>query len=486
MSDFRNAFFERYAAAAIEEQKRYGIPASVTLAQMAVESGYGESSLAKQDNNYFGIKASKSWLNAGKPWSYHHDDHYNDKFCTFASPLESLEYHSKVLMANRYKACFQYNSDDHYHWISGIKAGGYATDPHYVAKIEKVIKDYGLERFDKQAIAEANQHGIQIGYARNGFTPVSGVKSQPIPEANVLLPENSRYSFPIQAEVITVTSPFGHRIAPKAGASTEHMGLDVRAQYQPVLATEDKGRVLSAKNEGKGGNVIRVEYERSDGSKYQTAYMHLSQFNVHEGDVVNAGQQIGVSGNTGNSTGPHLHFSVKKISADGKTAMIDPSHYLAEIAVRGGISTKVDYKGNDLLAQHKATMSIGDTPMMAQSQYLSELTQSQEPKDWLSFLMSQEGASIGQSGDPIGALIGSIFSGLLLMAAQLDMDDGQLTDTNAQLLASRTALEKEPEVVMRNRTGVTDDYSQVIQSSSAYFEAGMQDEKIQDNAVSIK
>lgn len=69
--------------------------------------------------------------------------------------------------------------------------------------------------------------------------------------------------------------------------------------------------------------------------------------------------------------------------------MIDPSHYLAEIAVRGGINTKVDYKGNDLLAQHKATMSICDTPMMAQSQYLSELTQSHEPKDWLSFLMSR-------------------------------------------------------------------------------------------------
>ena len=171
MSDNRKAFFERYAAAAIEEQKRYGIPASVTLAQMAVESGYGESSLAKQDNNYFGIKASKSWLNAGKPWSYHHDDHYNDKFCTFASPLESLEYHSKVLMANRYKACFQYSSDDHYHWISGIKAGGYATDPGYVAKIEKVIKDYGLERFDKQAIAEAYQQGIQIGYAGMGQVP---------------------------------------------------------------------------------------------------------------------------------------------------------------------------------------------------------------------------------------------------------------------------------------------------------------------------
>ena len=81
------------------------------------------------------------------------------------------------------------------------------------------------------------------------------------------------------------------------------MGLDIRANYVPVLATEDNGVVLSAKNEGKGGNVIRVEYARADGSKYQTAYMHLSEMNVKEGNRVSAGQAIGISGNTGNSTG---------------------------------------------------------------------------------------------------------------------------------------------------------------------------------------
>jgi flagellum-specific peptidoglycan hydrolase FlgJ len=67
MNDSRTVFFEKYAAAAMEEQKRYGIPASVTLAQMALESYYGQSALARQDNNYFGIKASKSWLDAGSP-----------------------------------------------------------------------------------------------------------------------------------------------------------------------------------------------------------------------------------------------------------------------------------------------------------------------------------------------------------------------------------------------------------------------------------
>ncbi len=486
MSDYKTAFFQRYAAAAIEEQKRYGIPASVTLAQMAVESGYGESTLAKQDNNYFGIKVSKGWLNEGKPWSYHHDDHYNDKFCTFGSPLESMEYHSKILMAERYKACRQYSSDDHYHWISAIKAGGYATDPRYVATIEKVIKDNGLEQYDRQAIAEAQQQNIQIGYARKGDSPLSQQACNR-QNTSVLQPENSRYSFPLSRDAetgsIVITSPYGHRTAPKAGASTEHKGLDMQANNEAVLATEDNGRVISAKNEGKGGNVIRVEYNRSDGTKYQTAYMHLSQFNVREGDIVNAGQQIGVSGNTGNSTGPHLHFSVKKINQDGTQTMIDPSVYLAEIAVRGNINTKVDYKGQDLLASHKSAMKMGDAPLMAQNQYLSQLTQSQEPKDWLSYLMSGESSSISQSGDPIGALIGSVFSGLLMMAAQLDIEQ---VDSQSQNNSPKPVIEQSQDVVMRERRELNQDYSQVLQSSSAYFEAGMQNESKQDNAVAIK
>ena len=193
MSEYKAEFFEKYAAAAIEEQKRYGIPASVTLAQMAVESGYGESNLARQDNNYFGIKASDKWIKAGKPWSYHHDDHYNDKFCTFASPLDSLEYHSKVLMADRYKACRQYASDDHTHWIEGIKKGGYATDPRYVGTIEGVIKKYGLDKYDRQAISEAQAQGITIGYMRGQKTPAQSTTiASPV--------QNGHYAFPLERD----------------------------------------------------------------------------------------------------------------------------------------------------------------------------------------------------------------------------------------------------------------------------------------------
>ena len=455
MSDYKTAFFEKYAAAAMEEQRRYGIPASVTLAQMAVESGYGESSLAKQDNNYFGIKASQDWIKSGKPWSYHHDDHYNDKFCTFGSALESLEYHSKVLMADRYKACRQYAPTDHLHWIEGIKKGGYATDPRYVATIEGVIRKYGLEKYDQMAL--------------------NGAQQQVIP-ANV---QQGRYSFPLvcdhSTDAMTVTSPYGHRQAPKAGASTNHMGLDLRANYVPVLATEDNGIVVSVKNEGKGGNVIRVEYARADGSKFQTAYMHLSQMNVKEGDKVSAGQPIGVSGNTGNSTGPHLHFSVKKVDADGHSEQIDPSVYLAEIAVRGNINSKVLYGNNDLLVAHKAAVNIEDVPFQDNSNMmLADLTQSNDPKDWLAYLMAGDSMpSISNSADPMGALIGSVFSGLLLMISQLDQETAQAEPVKT-------------DVVCRERHTPENDYSQVLQSSSAYFEAGMQQNLDREQTVSIK
>lgn len=455
MSDYKTAFFEKYAAAAMEEQRRYGIPASVTLAQMAVESGYGESNLAKQDNNYFGIKASQDWIKSGKPWSYHHDDHYNDKFCTFGSALESLEYHSKVLMADRYKACRQYAPTDHLHWIEGIKKGGYATDPRYVATIEGVIRKYGLEKYDQMAL--------------------TGAQQQVIP-ANV---QQGRYSFPLacdhSTDAMTVTSPYGHRQAPKAGASTNHMGLDLRANYVPVLATEDNGIVVSVKNEGKGGNVIRVEYARADGSKFQTAYMHLSQMNVKEGDKVSAGQPIGVSGNTGNSTGPHLHFSVKKVSVDGHSEQIDPSVYLAEIAVRGNISSKVLYGNNDLLAAHKAAVKIEDMPYQDNSNMmLADLTQSNDPKDWLAYLMAGDSMpSISNSADPMGALIGSVFSGLLLMISQLDQETAQAEPVKT-------------DVACLERHTPDNDYSQVLQSSSAYFEAGMQQNLDREQTVSIK
>ena len=148
----KNEFFTKYANAAMEQQQRYGIPASVTLAQMAYESFWGQSTLATTGNNFFGIKCSRDWLAAGKPYSLHNDDKPNEKFCNYASVDESIEHHSRLLMGDRYKRCHRYDSTDYHNWLVAIKACGYATAPDYVKKLEGMIKQYKLYLFDRIAL----------------------------------------------------------------------------------------------------------------------------------------------------------------------------------------------------------------------------------------------------------------------------------------------------------------------------------------------
>ena len=148
------AFIETYAPAAIEQQRKYGIPASVTLAQMALESRWGTSKLAMLDNNYFGIKASKRWLSDGKPYNTYDDDRKNEKFCVFSDALESMEYHSAVLMGDRYRRCRAFAPDDWLNWLVGIKEAGYATSNIYVQECSKIILSHHLQRYDVVAMTD--------------------------------------------------------------------------------------------------------------------------------------------------------------------------------------------------------------------------------------------------------------------------------------------------------------------------------------------
>jgi len=103
-----------------------------------------------------------------------------------------------------------------------------------------------------------------------------------------------------------------------------------------------------------GGKYVTIEYDRQDGSKIQNTYMHLSSVDVKVGDTVQAGQKLGMSGNTGTrTTGEHLHFGVAQITADGQKRDIDPAVYLADIAQKGNIKLQALHNGNDLLAKYK-------------------------------------------------------------------------------------------------------------------------------------
>ena len=144
-------FCKEYADIAMRQQRKYGIPSSVILAQMAFESGWGNSTLAQAGCNFFGIKANSNWLSKGLPYSVHNDDKPNEKFCNFNSPEESVEYHSRLLMSDRYARCWRYGSKDYHHWLLAIKASGYATRKDYVEKCERIILAHKLYLYDELA-----------------------------------------------------------------------------------------------------------------------------------------------------------------------------------------------------------------------------------------------------------------------------------------------------------------------------------------------
>ena len=143
----------------------------------------------------------------------------------------------------------------------------------------------------------------------------------------------------------------------------------------------------------------------------QCSYLHLSDIAVKVGDVVNARQKLGVSGNTGTrTTGEHLHFGVKSVSADGSKRDMDPSAYLAEIGQKGNIKLQALHNGNDLLAKYKS-----DVP---QEQKVSS-------EDWMKKLLSSEDSGVGISGtnDPILDMAMTTFMSLMMLAAQIDSKD---------------------------------------------------------------
>jgi murein DD-endopeptidase MepM/ murein hydrolase activator NlpD len=117
----------------------------------------------------------------------------------------------------------------------------------------------------------------------------------------------------------TITSPFGYRIDPINGLPSFHSGIDFGASLgDDVFATAD-GTVVSVGKDASHGNNIIINH----GQGLKTWYMHLSKILVAEGDQVTKGQKIGLVGNTGRSTGAHLHYEVIK---NGKS--VDPKPYL--------------------------------------------------------------------------------------------------------------------------------------------------------------
>lgn len=140
------SYIDAFKATAIEEMNTYGIPASITLAQGIIESGSGNSSLAKYANNHFGIKVTSEWKGKGY---YKDDDKNNDCFRVYKDARESYKDHSEFLKRKRYSALFQLDKNDYVNWAKGLKQAGYATNPKYPDLLVNTIEKYQLHQYDQ-------------------------------------------------------------------------------------------------------------------------------------------------------------------------------------------------------------------------------------------------------------------------------------------------------------------------------------------------
>lgn len=138
-------YIDQYKELAMEQQQKYKIPASITLAQGLLESGAGRSTLATEANNHFGIKTPGGWTG---PYVVKDDDYKGEHFRKYKSARESYEDHSRFLLKPRYKVLFTYKTNDYRSWARGLKQCGYATNPTYADGLICIIESYSLYQFD--------------------------------------------------------------------------------------------------------------------------------------------------------------------------------------------------------------------------------------------------------------------------------------------------------------------------------------------------
>lgn len=137
------AYIERYKSIALDQERLYGIPAPITLAQGILESGAGQSGLATEANNHFGIKALGAW--SGDCYYAWDDEAIKSKFRRYATAEDSFEDHSKIIADNsRYKSLFNYSIYDYRSWANGLQKAGYATAPNYAKSLIGYIDAYKL------------------------------------------------------------------------------------------------------------------------------------------------------------------------------------------------------------------------------------------------------------------------------------------------------------------------------------------------------
>ena len=163
-------YIDTYKEIAINEMKRTGVPASITLAQGIHETEAGTSELVRKSNNHFGIKCKDYWTGNKV---YHDDDARGECFRSYSRAFDSYMDHSDFLKNSpRYAFLFQLDPSDYEGWAYGLRKAGYATNPKYAMILVKLIKDYHLQDYSLIALGKMKPEEEWLASVKNNSSPI--------------------------------------------------------------------------------------------------------------------------------------------------------------------------------------------------------------------------------------------------------------------------------------------------------------------------
>ena len=250
-------YIDQYKDIAISEMKRTGIPASITLAQGIIESNSGESNLALNFKNHFGIKCKSDWKGET---TYQDDDAKQECFRVYPNSNASYIDHSNFLKTRpNYAPLFELDPVDDSAWAYGLKKAGYATAADYPKKLLKVINDFELSQYNFP----------ELGFFEDEDTPTQKIDTTAITSTitditNAKDSINSKYIDTIQLSNIKgITSSDSIQItAPTAingiGALPTELAKDSAIRIDSTLPKKDTSTVVSEKP----NNAIKFEYPK--------------------------------------------------------------------------------------------------------------------------------------------------------------------------------------------------------------------------------
>lgn len=287
-------YIAQWMPVAVEKMKEHGIPASISLAQGLLESGNGNSELARKSNNHFGIKCTPDWT-GGKV--YHDDDKKDDCFRKYKDASQSYEDHSKFLQRKRYAALFELKITDYKGWAKGLKAAGYATDPKYPDKLIGLIERYELYKLDQGGTMAFKRPTKDA--APTGGTSTKPRKGRSGDAANTVTIGNGRAIEEFEGRIKFVRAKKGDTVRRIAEDIEQMPGLVAGWNDMGKDATLEEGQVIfiqPKRNKSRSTEMHRAEAGETlwgVSQRYGVKLKKLARYNdLSEDARLQAGQQI--------------------------------------------------------------------------------------------------------------------------------------------------------------------------------------------------